>query len=176
ITAASCIAGVGPPDADGLDLTAGMGTSNVAEFAAARDGREKLEPMLEEFAASMLAGVEDDENLDTILSEADRAALTPQFKEWLEGSSREGLRPGLEGWIEDDIAFVTPWGFDLHEIEVPVQVWQGEQDLMVPFAHGQWLAENILGVDARLSPDEGHLTIPTQRFDEILKWLLATSR
>jgi hypothetical protein len=46
---------------------------------------------------------------------------------------------------------------------------------MVPFAHGRWLAERIPGVDARLSPDEGHLTITSYHFDEILDWLVTTS-
>jgi pimeloyl-ACP methyl ester carboxylesterase len=174
VGAAACIAGLAPPDAEGLDLMAGMGETNVVEFGAALDGRAKLEPLLEEFAASMLSGTAEDENLESLISEAD-AAVMPELTEWLDGGAREGLAPGLEGWIDDDIAFVTPWGFDLADIKVPVLLWQGEQDLMVPFEHGRWLAARIPGVDARLTPEDGHLTITTNHFDDILDWLLAKS-
>lgn len=59
------------------------------------------------------------------------------------------------------------WGFRLTDIDVPVLLWQGRQDLMVPFAHGEWLAENIPNVEAQLSDDDGHLTLVVQRVGEI---------
>jgi pimeloyl-ACP methyl ester carboxylesterase len=54
-----------------------------------------------------------------------------------------------------------------------VTIWQGEQDLMVPFAHGQWLVAHIPGADAELSKEDGHLSIAVGRFDEILDGLSA---
>jgi pimeloyl-ACP methyl ester carboxylesterase len=87
------------------------------------------------------------------------------------------LRDGIEGWKEDDLAFVQPWEFELSGIEVPVLLRQGEQDLMVPFAHGRWLAERIPGVDARLDPEQGHLTLASgDGMAETLDWLLAHNR
>ena len=75
---------------------------------------------------------------------------------------RRSLSNGIAGWLDDDLAFVRPWGFDLGAIAVPVAVWQGAHDLMVPFSHGQWLAAHIPGATAYLFEDEGHISIAQQ--------------
>jgi hypothetical protein len=48
-----------------------------------------------------------------------------------------GLAPGDEGWFEDFHALTTPWGFDPGDITVPVELWHGDLDRMVPVTHGQ---------------------------------------
>ena len=84
-----------------------------------------------------------------------------------------GIEPSSDGWFDDDLVFVEPWGFDVSSIEVPVLVWHGEQDEFVPFAHGVWLAGHIPGAEARLTADDGHLTILERRTGEVHEWLLA---
>ena len=54
----------------------------------------------------------------------------------------------------------------------PVAVWQGDQDQMVPYAHGQWLAARIRGARVHLMPGEGHLSMTVSAFDRILDDLL----
>ena len=87
-------------------------------------------------------------------------------------SSRAGIVPSPDGWFDDDLVLVKPWGFDLASIEVPVSYWHGEQDKFVPFSHGVWLAAHIPGVEARLTPEDGHLTILVKRYGEVQGWLL----
>jgi pimeloyl-ACP methyl ester carboxylesterase len=77
----------------------------------------------------------------------------------------------IEGWLDDDLAFLADWGFALDEISVPITIWQGRDDLMVPFSHGQWLAGHVPGAVAHLEDGEGHLSIgsrPERLLDELL--------
>lgn len=85
------------------------------------------------------------------------AALTGDFAAYVAASFRQAVANGIWGWFDDDLALTRPWRFDLASIEVPVAIWQGGQDRMVPFAHGQWLATHLPSAQARLLPEEGHL-------------------
>ena len=75
--------------------------------------------------------------------------LTGEFAEDLAATICEAVRTGVEGWLEDRIAFIRPWGFGLEEISVPVMIWHGSADRNVPFSHGQWLASHLLGASGR---------------------------
>ena len=57
---------------------------------------------------------------------------------------------------------------------MPTFVWQGSEDLMVPFAHGQWLAAHVPGATARLQQGEGHLSVAVGAIDRMLDELVTT--
>ena len=171
--AAATVAGVAPSDQPDLEFTAGMGEGNVGEFGAAREGREPLEVLLRGEAAG-LASVTADQLAEAIaphLSPPDAAVLAGELAEHMHAMILGGLAPGIDGWLDDDLAFVKPWGFDVSAIDVPVSVWQGGDDLMVPGAHGRWLAAHVAGAESRLLPDEGHLTLFANRIGDIQAWL-----
>ena len=171
VAAVASLGSVAPIDADGLDWFAGMGQTNLEEFAAARQGRETLEEYLGPrrkpvTAEGLLQG------LRSLLTDVDAGVLTGEFAEYLAESMSEAVRQGVDGWRDDDLAFVKPWGFSVEDIRVPVQLWHGEQDHFVPFAHGEWLAARIPDADARLHPEDGHLTLMQRRIPEAHAWLL----
>ena len=112
------------------------------------------------------------ELLSTLLSPTDAAALTGELAEYLVDASRSGLAPGWQGWWDDDVAFLTPWGFELDSIRTPVLLHHGREDRFVPFGHGQWLSRHIPGVQAELTEDDGHLTLTTRHLDDVHAWLL----
>ncbi|MEP6814742.1 MAG: alpha/beta hydrolase [Marmoricola sp.] len=170
------IAGVAPYKAEGLDFLAGMGEQNVVEFNDALKGEEahrtRLEADAVELADTDAAGVI--AAMDTLLPPVDREHLTDEFGADLAANMKEALRTGVDGWLDDDLAFTRPWGFDLASIRVPVAIWQGSEDLMVPFGHGEWLASRIPGVTAHLLPGEGHLSISVGAIDQMLEELAGT--
>ena len=173
VVAVACLAGVAPYPAEGLDWLDGMGEDNITEFTAVLAGRDELEAFVRAMADGMLAAGPDSlgQALRTLLSPVDAAVLTGELAEYLVAATRRAVGDSVEGWIEDDFAFVSPWGFELDDIRVPVQLWHGGEDRFVPISHGRWLAERIPGVDAHLSDEDGHLTIQISRIGEVHAWL-----
>ncbi|NMM25169.1 MAG: alpha/beta hydrolase [Phycicoccus sp.] len=171
-----CIAGIAPYDAEGLDFLGGMGQQNIDEFGLTLKGEEAMRPSYETEAEGLrhadAAGVI--KGLGDLLPDVDRAVLTDEFGEDMAAGFADALRTGVDGWIDDDLAFSSPWGFSLAEIAVPTFVWQGSEDLMVPFAHGQWLAAHIPGATAHLEQGQGHLSITVGALDKMLDELLTT--
>lgn len=176
LTAVASLAAVAPYEADGLDWLAGMGEDNVVEFGLAVEGEEALRPFVEQHAAGHTQGVDElVAAMRTLIGEADRAVLTGRFAEYFLECDRHAFEHGVDGWIDDDLAFARQWGFDLAAIDRPVLLLQGEDDLMVPPAHGHWLAARIPGVDARIDAADGHLTLVERRMREVNEWLLSHS-
>ncbi len=114
--------------------------------------------------------------LGELLPPVDRAALRGDFAEHSAALFRDAVRTGIWGWYDDDLAFVRDWGIELGAIRVPVTVWQGTEDAMVPFAHGRWLADHVPGATARLLEGEGHLSLGVTAFDRIVDELVAGQR
>lgn len=173
---AATIASVAPRRADGLDWLAGMGEENVAEFAAATAGQDKLTEFLTEAAAQLRAVTPDQliAGMGDLVGDADKAIITGEFASYLAAAFRAALAAGIDGWRDDDLAFEQDWGFPL-EAAVPVAIWQGDQDRMVPFAHGQWLAAHVPGAASHLIPGAGHLSLAVDRLGVILDDLLSAS-
>ena len=175
--AAATMAGVAPYDGDGLDWLGDMGPENVQEFAAAADGEAALTRLLETAADELsdVTAAAITESLGGLVSEADKAAVSGDFAEYLAASFRAGVSTGIAGWRDDDLAFVRDWGFALGAGQAAgagIAIWQGGQDRMVPYAHGAWLAGQLPGARAHLLPGEGHLTLAVTAFGEILADLL----
>jgi pimeloyl-ACP methyl ester carboxylesterase len=171
--AAATMAGVAPYDAGLADWFSGMGPENIAEFGAAVEGERALSAFLEKAAADLkiVSGQDIVAALGGLVSDADKSALTGEFADVLAESFRRAVSTGIAGWRDDDLAFTRQWGFALNTVRVPVAIWQGAQDRMVPFEHGRWLAANVAGAQSRLLDDEGHLSL-INHMDRIIEDLV----
>ncbi|MEO6503480.1 MAG: alpha/beta hydrolase [Jatrophihabitantaceae bacterium] len=172
VTAAECRVGAAPFDAEGLDWWAGMDPQNVREFGWAIEGEQVLHEKLAPLAEADLARIAKDPSKilsdDWELAAADREKLArPDVQRVFVEDMRAAFAAGVWGWVDDDLAFVTGWGFSLDEISVPVTVRYGVQDVLVPAGHGAWLASHVPGATVVVHDDGGHLSDPDTRIEEL---------
>ena len=179
VVRAICDVGVAPLGPAGLERDAwldGMDAENVKEFGWALEGEERLTDELTTLHAQVEERVAEDptkvlEGFE--LPEADTAVLAdPRIQELIRQSVAEECRHGVGGWVDDDLAFIEPWGFDVAEISVPVLVLFGSTDVLVPPAHGEWLAGHVPGCIVKVDDAAGHLgSDPEEEISEKMRWL-----
>ncbi len=88
------------------------------------------------------------------------------------GRSQE-FGPG--GLIDDDVAFTSPWGFDLEQVGAPVLVVQGELDRVVPRRHASWMLSRLPNATLWMRLDDGHVSV-LGVVPDAMDWLLAHAR
>ncbi|CAA9452634.1 MAG: Hydrolase, alpha/beta fold family [uncultured Rubrobacteraceae bacterium] len=142
------VAGMAPFGAEGLDWFAGMAASGVASLRAAAEGRAAKE----RYEASA------DEDADPGFVPADLAALDGEWS-WFISVVRPAIEGGPGGQIDDDLAYVAPWGFDPARVTAPVLFLHGGRDRVVPSSHGEWLSRRCPSAELWLRPDDGHISV-----------------
>ena len=152
------VAGLAPFGAEGLDWFAGMAPSGVASLRAAARGRAAKE----RYEAS--AGEQDPGFIP-----ADWAALSGAWS-WLGDVVGPAVEGGPGGLVDDDLAYVAPWGADPARVTAPTLLLHGGRDRVVPPSHGGWLARRCPSAELRLFPDDGHISV-LNGSAEALGWL-----
>jgi pimeloyl-ACP methyl ester carboxylesterase len=174
VVAAATLASCAPIDAEGLDWFAGAGQDNVDDDRLALTDPPAARAKLKRDRDDLLNARAADLALvyPTLFSPVDAAAVTPELIEYNVRRLQAGLAPGIEGWWDDTLATLKPWGFSLERIQVPVMVWHGRHDRAVPFQHGEWLAGHLSNAEAHLSDEDGHVTLGQHRVPAVHDWLL----
>jgi pimeloyl-ACP methyl ester carboxylesterase len=167
---------IAPWDAEGLDWLDGMTDGNVEEFTAAAAGEDAHRAVAERERATTLERLSEN-RADFLgdsyeMSEADRAQMERHLTR-IRHQFEDCLAPGVDGWVDDMLAFVRPWGFAVEDIRVPVLVSYGRDDNLVPAAHGDWLVAHIPGAIAEVS-GAGHLG-EDEAIERHLAWLAGRS-
>jgi pimeloyl-ACP methyl ester carboxylesterase len=164
---------MGPAWRKGLD-------ANEPEIRAHDEGESRLREELEGAAATM-AKAESAEDITAhpdfpkLYSPVDQACFEGEFLDFVLKARQDGGKL-VEGWVDDDFALFGHWRFDLDAIRVPVSIWQGRQDRLIPVAHAEWLNRHIPGSLRHLLDEEGHVSLLNRRFSEILEELRNTAR
>lgn len=150
----------------------------MQEFTAALKGEQALQEFCDNMRPDLLKADAEGvtKSLASLLPEVDKAAVLEhkEIGQYLVESLHESLKNNCDGWVDDDLAFTVPWGFELSEIKVPVMLWQGSLDKMVPFAHGEWLAEHLPKEHLRkhLVQGQGHISISDGNEESMIDELL----
>lgn len=174
VMSVAVLASVAPWGAEGLDYFAGTGEWNVEQVSLMLEDPAAARAKCEDNRVQMLTQTLPElmEFLKTLLAPVDAAALTGELGQYVIDATRSGMATSSDGWWDDGLAILEPWGFEFGSIRIPVLLLHGRHDRFVPFAHGEWLARTIPGVEARLTDDDGHLTLTTHHLDEVHSWLL----
>ena len=154
-----------------LNYLAEMGPENEVEFGEAVKGEAAVKQWLAENAPSYKTVTSADiiAVLGGLIGVADKAALTEQVAEDTAAGFRHAVIESFDGWLDDDLAFVQKFGFNFNEITKPVLVWQGDDDLMVPRAHSEWLAKHIPTATLNFVPGHGHISLTSVYRPQIIK-------
>jgi pimeloyl-ACP methyl ester carboxylesterase len=173
VAAAASLASPAPYGAEELDWFAGMGQDNADDYRLLLTDEDAARAKTDKDREGFLATSASDlgQALGSLLSPVDAAVLDGGMAEFLTYYFHEGLAPGSQGWWDEGCAHISPWGFELSDISIPVLLLHGRQDKFVPFGHGQWLATHIPGVEARLLDNDGHLTLLAHRVGDVQAWL-----
>jgi pimeloyl-ACP methyl ester carboxylesterase len=164
------LAGVGAYGVDDLNFLEGMGPENHDEFGAALKGEAVIDQWMEDNAGPMksVTGEQIRDAFGGLIGDADKAVLEGEAANQMASSMRSALAVSFDGWIDDDLAFVKNWGFDLSAITKPVFLWQGDDDFMVPHAHSYWLEKHIPTATLTFKSGEGHISLGIKFQSEIL--------
>jgi pimeloyl-ACP methyl ester carboxylesterase len=158
VLAVVCVSGRAPFQAEGLDWYRGMTAAGAAESRAAVAGRASLE--------NYLATTEFDWEQFT---PGDQAALSNDWS-WLADVAQKATEGGPGGMVDDELACVAPWGFDVGQVSSQILFLYGGQDRMVPSSHGEWLARHSQSAELWLRPDDGHISV-LRSGEAALDWL-----
>lgn len=155
VTAVLAASGLAPYDADGLDWHAGMAPAQEASVRASAAGRAAKE------------AYERDSTVDDPgFTPADHAALAGVWS-WFLTVVQPALAAGIGPLVDDELAYVAPWGADPAVITAPVVLLHGEDDRIVPASHSRWLAGRIPGASLRVVPGAGHISVLESAEDEL---------
>lgn len=158
VTAVAVVAGEAPVDRS-VNRVSYM---DELQAAAASGGRDALIGRFADRASSLRRW-----DLHTLLAEwsgafsdPDLAALRDgQTGEYLLGNMQEAVRPGPAGWLDDNLAYVRPWGFDLAAVRAPVSIWHGLDDQMVDVHDSRTFAELLPHAELFEVPGHGHVSL-----------------
>ncbi|MGN9844781.1 alpha/beta fold hydrolase [Nonomuraea sp. H19] len=162
VRAAASVSGIAPYGAEGLDWFAGMSRSGETSLRAAVAGRaaKQHHEAAAEYDPEMFAP-------------EDHAAFQGEWG-WFDSVVSPALENGPGGLIDDDLAYVAPWGCDPAQVIAPVLLVHGERDRVIPSSHGVWLARHCLRAELRLYPEDGHISV-LHAAAEALEWLRANA-
>ena len=140
---------------DELSLTAGVRVDGFDARSGAETGALDTK-----WAVSPRIALSTELHNATVVASFGRFAQAPDFQYLVDAAFddiRVGGRRNMQALCLDVTLFARDWGFALEDIRVPVHLWYGDADIIVPLHHGEHMAKQIPGATLRVRPGEGHL-------------------
>lgn len=171
VTRTAIIAGLGPPEAPGMN-------SNRVGFLLNMGQRPITSAVLFPVMRRLIRDAQAEKRFAALRKRVPRASkdletMTPDFLQMLLTSFREGLRVSSRGASSDARVYGERWPFALHEIKAPVRIWHGQADVQVPVSIGRYYAAHIPNAKGTFPEDEGHVSIVANYIEAIIADLRA---
>ncbi len=109
------------------------------------------------------------------LPSADRECLDRETLSGLARVWREGIGRSVQGALSDAKIYAAPWRIPLGDISVPVDLWYGSEDSLIPL-HALAPLEAIPGLRLHIVPNEGHYSLAIRHAARMLQWLTEDAR
>jgi pimeloyl-ACP methyl ester carboxylesterase len=158
----ACAVGLAPYGPGGLphdEWLAGQTAENVQEIEWALDGEEALARGLTVSQADLAERLAADPSslFGDDVPDVDRQFFAqPAIVEEMKLVTAEQAAHGIHGWVDDTLSQLSPWGFDLGQVTVPVLLSYGLKDAFTPPAHGHWLAAHLPTATVQVDTEAGH--------------------
>jgi pimeloyl-ACP methyl ester carboxylesterase len=130
VSRCATIVSLGPYTAPDLDFHGGWSPEEAHKWRLTEQGGDVLADVLRTETAELLEAFPLDGSTDA------------EYQMLAEAVAESAVQ-GIEGWLDDELSFVRPWGFDVTDIAVPTQIMVARDDEMIPATHGRWLADHI---------------------------------
>lgn len=172
-----------PEQLNGVAIVAGMGPFEIPEAVASLSRAQrflnnaintmpwiascmmKLTSMMFKTPGLLKYGLKQMPDVDVL------ALQSQESHEELAARMLETFRHGIAGASQEMQLILKPWGFDLAKIKLkcPFTIWQGGLDKQAPVAHAEIYARLIPNATLHFFKQEGHLSLLTNKGEEILR-------
>lgn len=171
IRSTAIVSGLGPAESvnDGSRAsTSGLGLRATARWPWAASVLSRVLGLTARHASPLLIAI-----VSAKASRLDRRSLKDaEFRSILATSMREAFRNGTRGAAMDLMLLSASWGLELDRLRVPVRIWHGEQDRVVPIAMGRYLERALPNCRATYLQEHGHYSLVHDCADQILSHLI----
>jgi len=172
VICAAALGSIAPFDAEGLNWTDGMASSNIEVYSDAEADLGALIATLKERAGQVR---NNSEGLLKLLwpdlVDHDKEVIGDiALRQMIARIHAEALQESADGWIDDIIALIHPWGFEPSEITAPVKLWGGSDDVFSPVSHTYWLAQRIKTAELQIESGKAHFGT-VEILPRILTWV-----
>jgi pimeloyl-ACP methyl ester carboxylesterase len=161
VTGTALMAGAGPID-DRPGAKEGLAKSDldVLELLEKSPRREAMSLRVQKWATQLVPSAAIGQ-VSAELREPDREFLWKRTAREEMAFFVEALRQGPAGVMDEYRLWASPWRLDWAAITTPVEIFQGEEDGMVPMHHAEDIASRLPAGTGRLHrlPGVGHLSI-----------------
>ena len=151
--AGAIVSGFAPPDrpdpAEGFSLFPRLFMFSARHF-------HLLIKLFRKMAYSQVSGGKEIK-IDGLINQDRNILDNPENYRLFMADIREGYRQGWQGIALDDIIINNPWGFSLVDIQIRIDIWQGERDQNVPLNHGKYQHEKIPNNRFTVVQNQAHL-------------------